>query len=634
MITLLSSPSAVMPVYNPIYSKVSSNQTTQEAFSFIFDVYVNGAFVNRDKLLPRPGTTQAIYSPARVLESYLNYDLTQNIVEETVSQNCIDKYQIIFGEEYITYWQFDDTQYDSYTSTSFTLLTSTVAHGFASGDYITITGTLYGSYNGVHKVETVVDDFNIIINKTFVVTPTNPGSATWSDKRKTEYIDEVTVFADGTNYALHNADWTHFGPDGCAVQAGIFVDDTIKLTVPDVSCGSALQYVMNTSLVLIPGRKYGIKWRNWTANNPSSCAWGITPIVGGTIGTQTGTLGNKYQEIICGAGSALEFKMDLSDADTGGFGSHTIDIKYITISLLPIEFTGNVFNGVIQYKEIPTWNYLQYEVGMTHGGRFLTNQPGTAAPVKTTLDDRGSMGFMNIVANDPNIEYFLFVLGEDNTGIPRLPIPLPIPTLGIQPTTNSKILEIPAYPWNLNQWCQSVYAIDVIDAGLVTYRLQIFAHNIALDTYTPASDTKVFELDTCGTRFEPVRFMFLNSLGQFDYFNATLASRTTINVTRDSYTKTLEYDYSVGDRGKTNININANESYTVMTDWIREPTAQWLSYELLLSREVYVLDNTDGSITPVVIDNNSMEVKKRVIDKLINYTFNYTKAVPVNTTRG
>lgn len=179
----------------------------------------------------------------------------------------------------------------------------------------------------------------------------------------------------------------------------------------------------------------------------------------------------------------------------------------------------------------------------------------------------------------------------------------------------------------------SIYAIDAISAGNVSYTLQLYKYNSVLDTYVEISEKKNFELDHCGTRFEPVRFMFLNSLGQFDYYNATLLSRTTVAVSRDTYTKTLPINYVQGDRGNTIINVNAQENYTISTDWISEQTAHWLTYEFFTSNEIYVLDNTTGKITPIVLNIGDIEDKKRVNDKLLNYTITYSKAVTLNTRR-
>ena len=65
-----------------------------------------------------------------------------------------------------------------------------------------------------------------------------------------------------------------------------------------------------------------------------------------------------------------------------------------------------------------------------------------------------------------------------------------------------------------------------------------------------------------------------------------------------------------------------------------EATANWLANEFFLSEEIYVLDNNSGDVIPIILDNTSVEIKKRVNDSLINYQFNYSKAVTKNTKRG
>ena len=69
------------------------------------------------------------------------------------------------------------------------------------------------------------------------------------------------------------------------------------------------------------------------------------------------------------------------------------------------------------------------------------------------------------------------------------------------------------------------------------------------------------------------------------------------------------------------------------TDWISQETAHWLTYEFIQSEEVYVLDNATGKITPIVLNVGDWEDKKRVNDKLLNYTISYSKAVSLNTKR-
>jgi hypothetical protein len=90
----------VQPVYNPFYFQVQSSNYLQPQFRFLFDVYKDGVYVQRVKMLPKPGTNIQIFSPARILESYLSYDiLTQeNLIQSQT--NSIAHFAVKYGEEY------------------------------------------------------------------------------------------------------------------------------------------------------------------------------------------------------------------------------------------------------------------------------------------------------------------------------------------------------------------------------------------------------------------------------------------------------------------------------------------------------------------------------------------------------
>ncbi len=636
-ITVLNTPPAYVPVYNPIYTKVSSNQTAQEGFNFLFDLYVNNTFVTRTNLLPRPGTTQTIYSPARILESYVNYDLTHNIVTDQVSTNCIDKYKIVFGEEYVVYWTYDSISNDTYTSTSFTVLTSSTKHNFQEDDEIVIkqdTPNTYAKINGVHKVETVIDDYNILINVNcsgLVTTLYEPGTATWADKRKTVFMSDDVELVD--RYFQDLGAWSTYGPDGSGNKIEISPLGSLNWT--QYNAGTMIiKYTEAIGTTLVPGAKYYV---NYTVYDTFPALGGQASYV--TLGGQSGTTnfgtGNFAEIIECGP--TTEFRLF---GDSAGGGLQGIIFSEVSVTLMPFE--GYDWNAVIQYEQVPTFDYTRYQMdGTSYFGqlpKFLTNQPLT---VLTRLNDRGSIGWLNILdqSQNPSWKYYMIVAGYNFDGSPRIPLIFNLLTMeeNINPSDPSnRIIEYPAYPWNLNELSQSIYGIDVIDNTVGKYFLQLFKVEDPFgdpDNYIPISEQKYFELDYNCSRFEPVRFMFKNSLGQFDYFNATMLSRTTVNINRDTYTKTLGMDYQVGDRGRTVINVNSQETFTVYTDWISETTANWLVYEMANSSEVYVLNN-DGTIMPVITDIGSIEPKKQVNDQLFNYQFSYSKAVNINTTRG
>lgn len=631
--SLITTPQLIQPVYNPIYTKVSSDKTSEEAFNFIFDLYINGNFVNRDRLLPRPATNEAVYSPARILESYLSYDKSQNITGTTASSNCIDYYEVVCGEEYINPWRFDDfTAVGSGSTLSgYTVFytTGTTANPYVSGDTIYVqqdAGYVSNYYNGVFNIISATTSSLVVDAYYSISTPVTAGLIYYSDRRKTVYTGSTEYLTNPTMVGAPGNGWTTYGPDGCSVtltlNAGL-----LKLTIPDISCGNYWSTTATTNSTLVSGVDYLVSFTVSNVSNPSGEAEAVYANLGGNQSAAFIGTGTFNQVMTCGTGST--FSLDFfSDADTGGYGSHSITVSAASVYNFN-GFSGYSWNGVVQYEDVPTWSYDQYVLtGAT--SKFLTNQPST---VKTRLDERGSIGFMNINPLS-GAAYSLFIISERIDGSPTIPVPFPINQVSGS-TTNDKIIEFGAYPWNLNQASQALYGVNVIDDAIKSYQLIILMEAdpiMSAYTFQQVSEIKTFILDQECSKYKPVRFMFLNALGQFDYFTATLKSQETLNITRNAYQKSLAYNYQVGDRGKTVISLDAQQTYVAISDWVNQATSTWLS-ELFLSNEVYIL-NSDGSLTPIIIDNNSVDLFKSTNQKLFNYTFNYSKAVTKNTQRG
>src|SRR3972149_6660189 len=91
-----------------IYVNVLSVFYSFPNYKYVFDIFTGntggGNAQARVKLLPRPGSTgNCIFSPARILESYLGCDARiQNIVEPTNSNKHMIPYILKIGEEYGT----------------------------------------------------------------------------------------------------------------------------------------------------------------------------------------------------------------------------------------------------------------------------------------------------------------------------------------------------------------------------------------------------------------------------------------------------------------------------------------------------------------------------------------------------
>lgn len=265
----------------------------------------------------------------------------------------------------------------------------------------------------------------------------------------------------------------------------------------------------------------------------------------------------------------------------------------------------------------------------TTPGLMLSKAPNVQL---CNYEDRGSVSFFNIKTYSSSNIYKIQIDLYDAAGT-HTQKRYTSANLNILGTINTSIVHLGVFPWNINQLSTLNGDGNIISSTIVKYTVTILLDD-GVNPLVNVLQPRYFQVSNNCSRFNPVRFMFLNSLGGFDYYTATLLGRTTLTSTRDNMTHTLSQGYVQGDRGRSTINVNAQEAYIINTNWMTEETAHWLTREFFLSNEIYTLDNTTGLITPIILDLTTMEDKKRVNDKLLNYTFNYSKAVTINTIRG
>jgi hypothetical protein len=128
--------------------------------------------------------------------------------------------------------------------------------------------------------------------------------------------------------------------------------------------------------------------------------------------------------------------------------------------------------------------------------------------------------------------------------------------------------------------------------GSVVDHYDIHVRNSQFGFPTTVSEFRKYKIDRNCTNYERQRIVFLNRLGGYDYFNFTLDTKRTLAITRTEYEKMLDWNYNIGDRGKTILAQKAEIKMTMNSNWITENDAIWLE-ELLTSPEVFLLPNTN-----------------------------------------
>jgi hypothetical protein len=238
------------------------------------------------------------------------------------------------------------------------------------------------------------------------------------------------------------------------------------------------------------------------------------------------------------------------------------------------------WNGTRQYTEREK-SFIPYLIGSQSGiqGKFLTNYNSTYKPVR--LDDYETLSM--ILPSSPLQPYYLSVNTYRSDGSL-------ISTYGLTYSTNTyRKLDVGVGPMNLiNAGIPFISATgtNVVD----TYDVQI--KNSQFGFPTTASEFKKFKIDTRCSNYENQRIVFLNRLGGWDYFNFTLDSKKSLTISRTEYEKILDWNYTIGDRGKSILAQKAEVKMTSTSNWITEKDSIWLE-ELLTSPEVYLMPYTN-----------------------------------------
>lgn len=130
-----------------------------------------------------------------------------------------------------------------------------------------------------------------------------------------------------------------------------------------------------------------------------------------------------------------------------------------------------------------------------------------------------------------------------------------------------------------------------------------------------------------GIWFGP-KLCYLNSRGGYSHIDFPKMSSYVDTVERKQFTKNLDYDYSLGDRGDTIYDVNLDRVYTINTDWLTDSDNEDIA-ELLKSTDVYL--NYAGGLSPIVIQTNSVSYKKQSNFEMAQYTITYKLAYKNNT---
>lgn len=289
--------------------------------------------------------------------------------------------------------------------------------------------------------------------------------------------------------------------------------------------------------------------------------------------------------------------------------------------------TRYAFNGTRQYRE-RTKNFNEYILGLTNNNKFLRNYTSEYKSINygpnTTTNEYETVSLIVATASGltSSVRFAMF----NSTGVEQTTYSYNLPTNNVY-----RRLDIGVGTQNLSNSFSINWGSTNYDYYTVTY----------LQNGVTASETLKYKLrNECSpyNANEWIRVLWLNRQGGWDYFTFTRDVKKSVAITRSEYNRILDWDYSVGDRGRTIFATKAEEIFTIQSNWITDNEAKWLE-ELMTSPEVYIIGNDNDTLysspstaykLPIIVTQNSYEVKTTMRDKMFNFVLSYKMAYNLN----
>ena len=161
----------------------------------------------------------------------------------------------------------------------------------------------------------------------------------------------------------------------------------------------------------------------------------------------------------------------------------------------------------------------------------------------------------------------------------------------------------------------------------------------------PIGESITLSISECSKQYTPQRIVFKNRYGAFDQFEFPLVSKKSFSTNVKSYKQNaLETPlYSTYDtfKGDALYYTEGQETLTVNTDYVDEKFNDFFK-GLLVSNEIYLVqpkpeatrweDGLGATFLPLVLTNNTVQLKTGEVDKLIQYTFEFRFSTPYKLT--
>ena len=165
---------------------------------------------------------------------------------------------------------------------------------------------------------------------------------------------------------------------------------------------------------------------------------------------------------------------------------------------------------------------------------------------------------------------------------------------------------------------------DIVDIGAVD---EVYV-NYTKDSESKTHVLKVKTFDC--SKYEPIRVTFVNKYGALQDMYFTRRSNESVNVKSNDFKASVldfaNFTYDTSEHQMRMLNLVGTESITLNTDYIDESCNEHIR-QLMLSEQVWMTRLTDEEkIVPLKLKTQSLQMKTRVNDKLVQYSLEFDVA--------
>jgi hypothetical protein len=278
--------------------------------------------------------------------------------------------------------------------------------------------------------------------------------------------------------------------------------------------------------------------------------------------------------------------------------------------------SGYSYNGVfdpLNFLDYAVNSYVDFDVN----SKFLTDTPRLV----TRIGEKLSIGFMTQFT----FNLLLRIKVYNSAGTLQKTVYINDPYYSLT-KDRSQNIDV-SYDW-LNTLVTGDLAsgtAPIFNASSNYYTVQL-VYEEEPNVYQARSEERTIYIEDYCSKYDPIRFKFLNNYGKYDYFTFTGAKTKNTDIKKNIYKSnpnqwaTTNYNYSTTSRGATQYETILNDTITIQSDWITEDESVWLE-QLMTSPDVYIYSGSD--LVAVNITNTSYATKYEASEQLFNLSISF-----------